>query len=224
MNRILRSLGFLVICVLAIMAGPAIASAVLSGNPNPFELQSASSARTPFVESPKLTPGEEGHFIEEQKHYGNYENLSANGKQTWNIVADVLYKHLHAYELRFELSDDPTKNCAQIVHHNQGGCYQQGGQFDKMIFVSPDIDELNAEFIAYHEYSHYLQDREGDKLRFSSNKECDADLRALQLLGSWVPGFQYQCLQAGFTMDQLTLENLPNLEVQLKETAHSRNR
>jgi len=219
MNRILRSLGFLVICVLSIAAGSVIASAYLSGNPNPFELQSASPARAAFVKPPKLTASEEEQFIEEQRHYGNYENLSANGKQTWNIVSDVLYKRLHAYELRFELSDDPAKNCAQIVHHNQGGCYQQGGQFDKMIFVSPDIDELNARFIAYHEYSHYLQDREGNKLRFSSNKECDADLWALELLGSWVPGFEHQCLQAGFTIDELTVENLPKLEEARKQEA-----
>lgn len=224
MTRILRSLGFLVICVLSIAAGSVIASAYLSGNPNPFELQSASPARAPFVDSPKLTASEEKSFIDEQRHYGGYESLSANGKQTWNIVSDVLYKRFHAYELRFELSDDPAKNCAQTVHHNQGGCYQQGGQFDKMIFVSPEIDAPNAEFIAYHEYSHYLQDREGDKLRFSSDKECDADLRALELLGSWVPGFQYQCLQSGFTIDQLTVENLPKLAEQLKAESLAKTR
>lgn len=225
-KRILQGIKLGLFSILLSLLGFAICYTVLGGV-SPLELLSSTQAvRAPFTPSPALSAAEQTDFVNEQRSESNYMDLSANGKQTWETVAEVLYGKLGAYELRFELTDDPAKNCAQIVHHNQGGCYQQGGQYDRMIFISPDIDEPNAEFIAYHEYSHYLQDRESyaldstelkKHLRFSADIECDADLRALQLRGAWVPGFEQQCLKAGFTMDQLTLENLPNLEAQLKD-------
>lgn len=232
-KRILRSIELGVSSILLSVLGFAICYMVLGGV-GPLELLTPTqTVRTPFAVAPKLDLSEETKFIDDQRSSSNYMELSANGKATWETVAGVLYGKLKAYDLRFELTDDPAKNCAQIVHHNQGGCYQQGGQYDRMIFISPDIDTPNAEFIAYHEYSHYLQDREGYALhpkelkkhtKFAANTECDADLRALQLRGSWVPGFEYQCLQAGFTMEELTLENLPNLEAQLKANSFPRTR
>lgn len=232
-KRILHHIGVAVSSILLSVLTFGVCYLVLGGA-NPLDLFSPTqTVRAPFAVAPTLSPEKQTEFIDSERTSSNYMELSANGKATWETVAGVLYGKLGAYDLHFELTDDPAKNCAQIVHHNKGGCYQQGGQYDRMIFISPDIDEPNAEFIAYHEYSHYLQDREGYALnpsalkkhaRFSADMECDADLRALQLRGSWVPGFEYQCRKAGFTMEQLTLENLPNLEAQLKETTHSRDR
>jgi len=233
-KRLVTAVEYVVISVLLSVLAFVMTS-MISGNGNPLGFQNPLAAtnlvaaRAPFADAPKLTEAQKVSFVQGQRAAAGYDGLSANGKATWDTVASVLYGKLGAYQLHFELTDDPAKNCAQLMHHSQGGCYQQGGSYDKMIYISPDIDEPNAEFISYHEYSHYLQDREGHALgseglkkhtRFSADPECDADLRALQLRGSWVPGFEHQCLADGFTVDQLTLENLPNLEAQLKESTY----
>lgn len=212
--------------------GAFMVSSVLLGNTNPFSLDSLNTVSRPFEDAPKFTLAERNEFVEEQKELAGYDELSPAAQETWKNVAAVLYGKLGAYQLRFELTDDPEKNCAWS-NGREGGCYHQGGPFDRMIFISPNIDKPNAEFITYHEYSHYLQDREGHELspqelqghtRFSANKECDADLRALQLRGSWVPGFELQCLKTGLLSNELTLENLPHLEAQLKAKIHPRTR
>ena len=142
-----------------------------------------------------------------------YEDLSPEAQQTWTVAADVLYGELGAYDVPFELTDDPAKNCAVKIHGRQGGCYHPGGTYAGMIFLSPGLTEEQASFIAYHEYAHHLQRLQGGEgTRFVANRECDADLRALELRGSWVEGFEHQCLAIGMVKSQLTLDNLPNLE------------
>lgn len=166
----------------------------------------------------ELTPAQIERFIEEQAAEAGYENFSDRARATWDIVADVLYRRLGAYELQFELTDDPIKNCAQTVHGSQGGCYHTGGEYQNMIFISPGIDERNAEFIAYHEYSHHLQHLEGGT-RFVEDIECDADLRAAELFGGWnLHGFKKQCLDFGLSEDQIFyVDDFAILEAKLAE-------
>lgn len=165
----------------------------------------------------ELASAEVEQLIEERAKEANYSALSEQAQVTWEIVADALYRDLGAYNLHFELTDDPVKNCARGKLNLPGGCYHKGGKYDTMIFVSPEVDALNAEFIGYHEYSHHLQHIEGS-IRFVEDIECDADLRATELIGGWFhEGFQRQCEAAGLSPEDMALENLPILEAELIE-------
>jgi len=164
------------------------------------------------------TVEEEDTFLKARMMEVSYDHQSPAYQATWNTVSTTLYRELGAYDLRFELTDDPAKNCGAALYDVPGGCYHSGGAYDRMIFVSPEGIEPEAlKFITAHEYSHHLQYTEGGT-RYSANLECDADLRALELRGAWVPGFERQCLAAGMDISELTLENLPKLEAQLDQS------
>jgi len=161
---------------------------------------------------------EQEAFISERALEISYDSQTPAYQATWDTVADTLYRKIGAYDLRFELTDDPQKNCGSATYQTPGGCYHSGGVYDRMIFISPDgIGEDALDFITFHEYSHHLQHSEGGT-RFSPDTECDADLRALDLRGSWAPGFEHQCLALGMDRSELTFENLPNLESQLAQS------
>jgi len=169
------------------------------------------------TQAPRGTAEEEA-FIAERAKEISYDSHTATYQATWDTVANTLYRKIGAYDLRFELTDDPVKNCGAAVYDTLGGCYHSGGAYDRMIFISPEgIGEDALDFIAYHEYSHHLQHSEGGT-RFSPDTECDADLRALQLRGSFAPGFEHQCLALGMDASELTLDNLPVLEAQLAQS------
>lgn len=178
--------------------------------------------RIPFVSTayaapPELASAEVEKLIEERAEAADYSKLPDQSRATWDIVANVLYRELAAYDLHFELTDDPVKNCARGKLDLPGGCYHTGGEYDTMIFISPEVDAPNAEFIGYHEYSHHLQHIEGGT-RFVEDIECDADLRAAELMGGWSHRvFQRQCDAAGLSPEDMALENLPNLEAELTE-------
>lgn len=180
-------------------------------NPIPF-------VSTAYAAPVALASAEVEELIDDRAESASYAELSSQAQATWDIVADVLYRKLGAYDLRFELTDDPDKNCAQGKLKLEGGCYHTGGEYDTMIFVSPGIDATNAEFIAYHEYSHHLQRIEGGT-RFVEDIECDADMRAAELLGGWPAGdFKRQCRAAGISEDQIFyVEDFADFEAKLAE-------
>lgn len=161
---------------------------------------------------PKLTEKQVDELIAAEQIDAGYSSLSPEARATWNGVATTLYRKLKAYNLRFELTNDPEKNCSQKESELPGGCYHSGGAYDQMIFISPEgIGPDALDFIVFHEYSHHLQQLDGGN-RFSSNKECDADLRALELRGSFSPGVKDQCAATGMDTSKITPKSLPGLE------------
>lgn len=158
---------------------------------------------------------EQQAFLADRAVEADYDSLSPAAQATWDTVANTLYTKIGAYDLRFQLTDNHLMNCSINSPSARGGCYHTGGNYDRMIFISPEgINEDALDYITYHEYSHHLQHMEGGT-RFSPDTECDADLRALDLRGSFAPGFEHQCLAFGMDASELTLKNLPNLEAQL---------
>lgn len=185
-----------------------VGSSALIGNPIGLPDFGADSA----VAAP-LSSEEQADFIAAKATEANYEELSESEQENWDTVASVIYGKLGAYDLSFELTDEESKNCAWAQYQLPGGCYHWGGKYDTMIFVSPGVNSIDADFIAYHEYAHHLQRTEGGN-RFVEDLECDANLRALELKGSWAGGYQRVCLDLGYTDGEISLANLPVLEAE----------
>lgn len=170
--------------------------------------------------------GSEGQetFIADRAEEDGFSEMSEEEQSTWSIVANVLYRELEAYDLKFELTDDPAKNCAVKLYDVQGGCYHSmmtdadsGEPLGPRVYISPGLTPISAEYVTFHEFAHHRQmiegdgSREGMATRFVDDIECDADLRAVELRGEWVDGFQKQCIALGYTAEEVAVEELPGL-------------